>query len=401
MKIGILRETKTPPDERVPLSPKHCLQLQKLYPELDIAVQPSPIRKFADHEYSDLGIKLQEDLNDRDILLGVKEVKIEALIPNKTYLFFSHTFKLQPYNAKLLRAILERKIRLVDYELIKADGHRLIGFGRYAGIVGCYNGFRAFGLKHSLYNLKPAHSCHDRKEMEAELHKVSLPTNAKVVLTGCGRVGHGAREILDLLPIKEVSSSDFLTGTFDQPVFTQLDVEDYNQRSSDGLFDKAEFYKSGKGYESTFMQYAKKADMYVACHYWAGGSPFIFTKADVKDPDWRISVVADISCDVAGPVASTLRASTIASPFYGYHRQTGEETEVTNTESIAVMAVDNLPCELPRDASVDFGNELIDKVLPHLFGDDNEGIIAGASETSLEGILTAPFAYLDEYARNA
>ncbi len=402
MKVGIIREGKTPPDKRVPLSPEQCALVKKQYPNIELVVQPSPIRKFQDDEYRENGIELQEDLSDCDVLFGVKEVPLDMLIPNKTYFFFSHTFKLQPYNAKLLRAILDKKIRLVDYEVIKDEnGKRLIGFGRYAGIVGCYNGIRTYGLKHHLYSLKPAHLCDDRVEMEAELNKVKLPANTKLVLTGFGRVGHGARETLAKLGMREVSKEAFLEETFDEAVFTHLNTEDYNRRKSDGGFDKSEFYRDPSGYESCFMPYASAADMYIPCHYWSEGSPFIFTRSDMKKQEWKISVVADISCDIDGPVASTIRPSTIADPIYGYDPATESEVDFQQTDAIAVMAVDNLPCELPKDASADFGNELIKHVLPALFGDDPTDIIGRASETNLNGELTPKFAYLQEYADSA
>ncbi|MFZ6052902.1 NAD(P)-dependent oxidoreductase [Halocola ammonii] len=402
VKLGIIREGKTPPDKRVPLSPKQCVEVLEKFDNVELVVQPSNIRKYRDEEYQELGLTLQEDLSDCDILLGVKEVPIEMLIPNKTYLFFSHTYKMQPYNAKLLRAILDKKIRLVDYEMIKdKSGKRLIGFGRYAGVVGCYNGLRAFGKKHKIYDLKPAHECEDRKEMEGQLSKVELPKSTKFVLTGFGRVGHGAREILDLISIKEVESKDFLEKEFDQPVFTHLEVNEYNERIADGGFDKKEFYKDPAGYRSTFPRYCHQADMYIPCHYWAEGAPFLFTRQDAKHPDWKVSVVADISCDIDGPVASTLRPSTVADPFYGYDRYEEKETDFMAENAIGVMAVDNLPCELPKDASEDFGKELIKHVLPPLLGEDPDRIIGRASETNLEGELTDEFAYLEPYVASA
>lgn len=404
IKLGILKETKTPPDKRVPLSPAQCAQVQRDYPHVEVVVQPSDIRKFKDAEYTAAGVTLQEELSDCDILMGVKEVKIETFIPGKTYLFFSHTFKLQPYNARLLKAALDNKIRLVDYEVIRAagGGPRLIGFGRYAGVVGCYNGFRTFGLKHGLYELKPAHACEDRLEMEGELAKVQLPDSAKFVLTGWGRVGHGAREIMDLLPIQEVTKEAFLNAEHTGPVFTHLNTEDTFKRTSDGGFDKGEFYRDPSGYETAFLPYAHAADMYVACHYWKEGSPFIFTREDMKDDRWKISVVADVSCDINGPVACTVEPSTIADPMYGYH--IADEKRITDFRTpgtIAVMAVDNLPCELPKDASEDFGTEMIKNVLPHLFGEDAHEVIWKATETTLEGTLTPHFTYLQDYVDNA
>ncbi len=402
MKLGIIREGKTPPDKRVPLSPDQCAELKETYSQLELYVQPSPIRKFTDQDYITAGIELKEDLSECDVLMGVKEVPLDMLIPNKTYFFFSHTFKLQPYNAKLLRAILDKKIRLIDYEVLKNErGHRLIGFGRYAGIVGCYNGFRTFGLKHKLYDLKPAHQCEDRAEMESYLKDIKLPSNFKCVLTGDGRVGTGAMEIITKIGLRSVSREEFVTQEFNEPVYTQLTVEEYNARISDGGFDKKEFYTQAELYKSTFNEVAHAADMYIACHYWGEGAPFIFTREDVKKPDWNISVVADISCDIDGPVASTIKPSTIADPIYGYDPHTESEVDFMAHNAIAVMAVDNLPCELPKDASRDFGRVMIDTIIPCLLGEDPSNVIGRASETNLKGELTEHFSYLQSYADGA
>jgi alanine dehydrogenase len=398
LKIGLIKEGKTPPDKRVPLTPKQCARLVQEYSTIDLVVQKSPIRAFKDEEYIREGIDVVDSLEDCDIIMGVKEVNIPDLIPNKHFFFFSHTLKKQPYNRDLLKAIIDKKIKLTDYEaLTKPNGLRLVGFGRYAGIVGCYNGFRTYGLKHDLYNLKPAHECEDRKEMEGELSKVKLPKDTKIVLTGYGRVGNGAREIMDLLPIKEVMPEEYLNETFDEPVYAHLNVEDYNEREDGEPFDKAAFYKSGEGHISTFPNYLPKTDMYIACHFWKEGSPFIYTRADLKKDDVRLSVVADISCDIDGPVASTLRPSTIADPIYGYDPIAEKEIDFNSKDSIAVMAVDNLPCELPKDASEDFGSELIKHVFPALLDSDPTKIIARASETTKKGELSEYFKYLEDY----
>ena len=398
MKIGVIREGKVPPDKRVALSPRHCERLKSLYPSVEIIVQPSPIRAYKDEEYSVLGFELKEDLSDCDIVIGVKEVNVEDLIPNKKFMFFSHTYKKQPYNRDLLNAILERNIQLIDYEVLKdKKGKRVIGFGRYAGIVGCYNGFLTYGLKHNLYELKAANKCKDRKEVEEELKKVVLPKDAKIVLSGYGRVGHGAREILDLLPIKEVSPSEFLKNDFDQAVYTHLEVEDYYDKKDGGEFDKSEFYSTPEIYKSSFGKYLSRADMYIPCHYWSDKADFIFTREDLKKENVRLSVVADISCDIDGPVACTLRPSKIADPIYGYNPLTESEDDYRKEGVIAVMAVDNLPCELPLDASEDFGNELIKEVIPSLIGEDVDLMIAKGSETTLDGELSEYYAYLTDY----
>lgn len=398
IRLGIAREGKVPPDFRVPLTPKQCKIVELKFPNVEVIVQNSPIRTFGDDLYREEGIRVQEDLSECDIIMGVKEFKTNDLIPNKKYIFFSHTIKKQSYNRALLQDILQKKIQLIDYEVMKNKiGKRLIGFGRYAGIVGCYNGFRTFGLKHNLFELKKACDCINRVELEEELKKVQLPSDTRIVLTGFGRVGFGAREIMNLLPIMEVSPEEFLSQTYQEPVFTHLDVEDYFARKDGGSFVKKEFYEQPTDFKSIFAQFANQADMYVACHYWSNASPLILTASDLKAENTRLSVVADISCDVAGPIAPTLRASTIAEPIYGYDPITEKEVDFMQPRSIAVMAVDNLPCELPKDASEDFGNELIKHIFPALFIEDPDNIIGRASETTLTGELTPYFAYLSDY----
>ena len=398
IKLGIIREGKTPPDKRVPLTPKQCKLVEAKFPQVKVYVQRSNVRAYKDADYEAEGVTLVDNLDDCDIIMGVKEVNVEDLIPNKTYMFFSHTIKKQPYNRNLLRTILERKIQLIDYEVLKnKNGKRVIGFGRYAGVVGAYNGVRAFGLKNGLFELKPANECNNRIELEEQLQGIQLPDNLKIVLTGFGRVGYGAREIMDCLPITEVAPEEFLTKTFNGPVFTHLEVEDYYRRKDGKVFDKQDFYQTPDLYESSFGRYSKVAQMYIACHFWSNKSPFILTKEDLKASDNQIQVVADVSCDVNGPIASTIRASKIADPIYGYHPHSESEVEWENEAAIAVMAVDNLPCELPLDASEDFGNELIKTDFPVLFGDDPDDIIGRASETDKNGNLTPLFTYLTDY----
>ena len=399
MRIGVIREGKTPPDQRVPLTPEHCAEVLARFPYVELVVQRSEVRRIHDAEYEAAGIELADDLSDCDVLFGVKEVPIDQLIPEKTYFFFSHTFKLQPYNAKLLRACIDKRIRLIDYELLKRPGgRRIIGFGRFAGIVGTYNAFRTFGAHHGTYNLPRAIDCEDRAEMESHLAKVQLEPTAKIALTGHGRVGNGAREILEAMKIREVHPVDYLREDFGEPVFTHLDLADYNRRKSDGGFDFDEFCADPLDYESTFMAFARSTDLFIAGHFWAEGSPFLFTREDVRDEDWRISVVADISCDIDGPVASTVEPSTIADPMYGYDPVAEKRVPFGTEGSIGVMAVDNLPCELPRDASADFGTTLVEQIIPLVVEGDAQGILDRASETTLEGALNPPFAYLAEYA---
>jgi alanine dehydrogenase len=396
MKIGIITERKNPPDRRVVLTPKECKRLLKKYPNLDIEVESSDTRFFTDQDYLNAGIKLTNDVSSCDVLLGVKEVPIPYLIPNKKYFFFSHTIKKQPYNRALLRAILDKNIELFDHEVIvKENGQRLVAFGRYAGIVGAYNGFRTFGLKFNLYQLPKAEDLHDQLMLIHELQKLKLP-NIKIVLTGKGRVGNGDKEMLKGMHMKEVSVKEFLTKEFNEPVYVQIDVLDYNKRKDGKILDQNDFFNNPTEYESTFMRFAQVADMYIACHFYGTGAPYIFTREDAKKPQFKIKVVADISCDVDGPVACTLRASTIADPIYGYNPNTEIETDFKDTNAIAVMAVDNLPCELPKDASEGFGDSFAKHVIPAFFNNDQNGVLSRALMTK-DGKLTKRFSYLQDY----
>lgn len=396
MKIGVLKEEKVPADKRVPLTPKQCRLLLNTYPDIEISVKSSAIRCFSDAMYIAEGIDVVDDLNDCDLLIGVKEVPKESLIANKTYLYFSHTIKEQFYNRELLLKMIELNISMVDYEELRnKQGRRLLGFGRYAGIVGAYNGFLTYGLKSGKYNLKEAHNCEDRIEMESEMSKIKL-RNEKIIVTGNGRVGNGIMEIMEKSNVREVSKLEFIQDTFNEAVFVHLNTMDYNVKKDGSITVKQEFYSNPELFKSTFMDYAIHADIFIAGHYYSSGSPFLFTREDAKSPDFNLKVVADVSCDINGPVASTIKPSTIANPIYGYDKQSEQEIDFRNEGSIAVMAVDNLPCELPKDASEDFGNEMLAKIIPSLLISDDEQIIANATICK-DGDLTPNFEYLRNY----
>jgi len=396
MKFALIKERKNPPDRRVVLSPQACKNLKKIFPDFHVKVESSDIRVFTDDEYKAAGIDITNDITDCEVLLGVKEVPMEFLLPNKKYFFFSHTIKKQAYNRNLLKAILDKNIELYDHEVTtNSKGIRIVAFGRYAGIVGAYNGFRTYGLKHDIFQLPKAESLSNQKALIATLNKTALP-NIKIVLTGKGRVSNGAKEMLDGMHIKEVSADDYLNNTYNEPVYTQLDVLDYNERKDGKVLDMFDFFNNPTDYKSRFMRFAKVSDLYLACHFWDSKAPFIFTKEDAKSTDFKIKVIADISCDIDGPVASTLRASTIADPIYGYHPQSEKEVDYTDDKAIAVMAVDNLPTELPNDASIGFGESFANYVIPAFFNGDKDGVLERALMTK-NGELTERYKYLQDY----
>jgi hypothetical protein len=366
---------------------------------VDLTAQRSPVRAFTDEEYLQAGIRVTEDMTDRDLLIAVKEVPVELLMADKSYLFFSHTIKKQPHNRKMLQAIVQRGITLIDHELLTNEkGERVIAFGRWAGVVGAYNAFRAWQATVGGPTLLPAHQCHDRAEMEAHLSTFPIHPDLRIVLTGGGRVGGGVVEVLEHKGLQRVPPGVFLSGSFDRPVFTVVGTEDLYERLDGTPMDKAAFHRDPAGHRARFLPYARKADIYIAGHFWDPRGPKILSRRDLRDPALRLRVIADISCDVGGPIDSTLRSSTISDPLYGYDPETASECTVGHAGSITVMAVDNLPCELPRDASASFGNELLTRVLPHLTGQDAGGMIERATIVRA-GRLTGPYAYLGEYVR--
>lgn len=396
IKFALIKERKNPPDRRVVFSPEKLKEAVQKFPEAKFKVESSDIRIFPDQAYSEAGFEVSDEIFDCDVMLGVKEVPINVLIPDKKYFFFSHTIKQQPYNRDLLRAVLEKNIELYDHEVItKENGMRLIGFGRYAGIVGAYNGFRAMGIKQEIFRLPKVEDMEDMDELRAQLDSITIPP-VKIVLSGSGKVARGAEEILDHLSIKRVSVEEYLNKDFQEPVYCLIDVLDYNKRIDGKVLSKQDFFDNPEKYKSNFNRFSRVSDMFIAGHFYGEGSPVFFTAEDAKAPDFCIRYIADISCDIKGPIASTIRASTIADPVYGYDPKTGKETDFRDKNAIVVMAVDNLPCELPKDASEGFGEMFLKHVLPAFFNNDRDGILQRARMTS-NGQLTERFRYLEEY----
>ncbi len=397
IKIGLVREGKNPPDKRVAFTPLQTEEIEQRFSNVRVIVQESPVRCFKDSEYKSVDIEVAAEVRDCDILMGIKEVQIDSLVPNKTYLFFSHTIKKQPYNRKLLQEVLKRNIRLIDYEALKdRQGNRLVAFGRYAGIVGAYNGLWTYGERYKTFSLRRAFDCFDVNDLKLELRKVKLPP-LKIILTGAGRVGRGSMETLDSAGIRKVNAQDFLTKKFDEPVYAQLSSADYHKRKEGGSFNRDEFHTFPERYESYFVDYTKVADILLAGAYWNPKAPVLFTKEEMAGNDFKIKIIADITCDINGSIPSTKRASTIVDPLYDYDPTTDSVHEAMSADQfITVMAIDNLPCELPRSASEEFGRDLIDRVLPMLIGDDKEEVIERAT-VAKDGKLTSHFQYLTDY----
>ena len=397
--IGIIREGKVPPDARVPLTPEQCAEAQVEFP-VKFLVEPSPIRCFKDEEYTAHGVALSHDLSACDVLLGVKEVPMERLLPGKTYLFFSHTIKKQPYNRPLLQAILAKNIRLIDYEVLTDErGQRLIAFGFYAGVVGAHNGLWAYGKRTGQFSLPRLFESHDYAEVLAVYEKLQLPP-LRIVLTGTGRVATGAAKNLRDMGIQQVDARTFLEKDFPYAVFTQLQAEDYVARRDGATFDKNDFYKNGDVYLSTFAPYYRRADIFINGIFYDRKAPAFFTCSEMQSPDFQIKTIADITCDLMpySSVPCTVRASKIADPVFGFDPATGLEVPPYDNSPVDVMAIDNLPSELPRDASAFFGRQMLGAIFPELLlGKDSPVIRRGM--IAQDGKLTEAFEDLEDYVR--
>jgi hypothetical protein len=396
IRIGLLREGKNPPDSRVALTPAQCKWLQKSFEQVQIVVQPSSNRCFSDLEYQRAGVSMQEDLSDCEYIFGIKEVPIDQLIEQKTYLFFSHTKKLQPYNQALFRDVIKKRIRLIDYECLEhEDGQRIIGFGFFAGVVGAHNGMMAYGKRTKSFNLGRVYKQRSFRELIHSYFGLKIPP-VKIAVTGSGRVAHGILEVMNLMGIHEVEPSDYLKRQYSYPVYTHLKGADLFQNKLTGGYDREEFHAHHERYKTRFKPYAYVTDILMNGIYWEQGMERLFEKEDVSDPRFRIVTIADISDDANGSVPINLGDQSIEDPLYGVDRTTFAKTAPYLPESVDVMAVGNLPNELPRDASRYFGEQLIKYILEDLFKGGSP-LIEKATLTK-EGQLSPYYAYMRSYA---
>jgi Alanine dehydrogenase len=396
VRIGLIKEGKSPADNRVALTPAQCKWISKNMMDVQVIVQSSPTRCFSDREYGMAGITVQDDVNDCDILLGIKEVPVSMLLEGKTYLFFSHTKKKQPYNQALLQSIIKKNITLIDYECLEhEDGQRIIGFGFFAGVVGAHNGMMVYGKRTGTFSLERVYQQRSFRELIHTYFGLKIP-NIKIVITGSGRVAHGILEIMNLMGIHETEADDFLNRSFPYPVYTQLKGADLYEHTKNGTYNRVHFHEYPQEYKSKFLPYTKTADILMNGIYWEENIPRLFEKQDVQDPDFHICVIADITDDKNGSVPINAGDQSIEDPVYGIDRSTLEKTAAFLPGSIDLMAVGNLPNELPRDASRYFGEQLIKYILEDILKDGSK-IIEKATIVK-DGQLTPDYQYLRDYA---
>ena len=399
--IGIVRESRND-ENRTPLVPEHIKKYKESNPNINFIIQPSNSRCFSDEEYELCGAKINENLNECSIIFGVKEIDPNILINNRTYLFFSHTFKInkqqkniEKHKKDLLLSILNKKITLIDYENIRGkNGTRCLGFGRFAGIVGCYNTLNLLLRVLGRQSLASAYKINDYERLVLNLKNLYFP-KTKILVTGDGRVAKGVIELLNQTNIKAVSKKDFLEKKFDQPIFCNLETKDYVTNNSSTNFNLEHFINNPQDYSSSALQYLKETNILISAHYWDPSSPKIFENEDLKDLQ-NLKIVGDITCDINGSVPTTIRSTTIEEPNYWIERYTLKEID-ENNDGIAVMAVDNLPSELPRDSSTEFSEGIINEVLPFLLKEDDGRILNGTITT--DGSFLEKYNYLNDYIR--
>jgi alanine dehydrogenase len=396
--LGLIKEGKVPSDNRVALTPKQCKWLLGQFPDWDILVESSTNRCYKDAEYIREGIKVVEDITAADILLGIKEVPKTQLIPNKTYLFFSHTKKAQSFNQALFHTMMDKQITLIDYECLEhEDGQRLIGFGFFAGIVGAHNGIMAYGNRTKEFTLGRVKDVKDYMELIHTYFGLKLPP-IKIAVTGSGRVAHGILEIMNLMDVQQVEPDEFKTRTYPYPVYVHLKGKDLYKRKDNGSYERNDFHNHPENYECLFKEYLPYTKILMNGVYWEKGIPPLFTLEELKDENSVLTTIADITDDAFGSVPCNLGDASSDDPIYGVQLDSCEKCNPYNYNCVDIMAVGNLPNELPRDASRFFGEQLIKYVLGDLVKGGNP-IIEKATMLN-KGKLTEYYNYLAEYAQH-
>jgi len=394
--IGLIKEGKVPADNRVALTPEQCKLINKSG-KLKVVVQSSPHRCFSDKEYKRAGIEISDDLHNCDVLMGIKEVPVNMLIENKTYLFFSHTKKQQAFNQQLFHAMMDKKITLLDYECLEhEDGQRIIGFGFFAGVVGAHNGMMVYGKRSGSYELGRVFEVKDYRDLIHTYFGLKIP-NIKIAVTGSGRVAHGIVEVMNLMGITEVEPDEYVEKKFSYPVYVQLKGHDLYTHRKLKTYRREHFHEHPGEYRSRFLPYTHCTDILMNGIYWETSMPRLFEKEDIDD-NFKIQVISDITDDSFGSVPINLGDQNIENPVYGVDRKNFEKKAAFLTENIDVIAVSNLPNELPRDASRYFGEQLLKFVLPELIKGGNE--MTERAIMLKEGKLTEHFSYLSDYARH-
>jgi hypothetical protein len=323
-------------------------------------------------------------------------VPAEKLIPDKTYLFFSHTKKMQPNNQGMFRSIIDKKITLIDYECLEhEDGQRMLGFGFFAGVVGAHNGIMAYGRRSGEFHLQRVYVQHSFRQLIHTYFGLKLP-KIKVAITGSGRVAHGLLEVMNLMGLIEVDPDEYLERKFDYPVFTQLKGADLYAHKETGSYNRINFHEHPNQYKCLFKPYASVTDILMNGIYWERAMPRLFEWEDMAEKDFAIQTIADITDDKDGSIPCNLGDNPMEDPVYGVDKISRQKTAPYIHGSVDIMAVGNLPNELPRDASRYFGEQIIKHVLEDLIR-GNSKVIQKATMVE-RGKLTKSYEYLAAYS---
>jgi len=389
--IGIRREDKSQWERRVPLVPADLATLQSDN-DIRFLVQPSPIRVYADEDFAGQGITVQEDLSPADIVFAVKEIPVAQLLPRKVYVYFSHTVKGQDYNMPMLRHLLDSEATLIDYERIADEqNRRLIFFSIHAGYAGMIDSLWCLGRRLAvlgrttpLLEIKQTYEYDSLDEAKAELRRIGKKIAAEglgqhrepliIGIAGYGNVSRGCQEILDCLPVREIAVADLAAtakasvdevGPLIKVVFREEDMVE--PRSSDAQFVLQDYYQHPRNYVGVFERHLPSLDLLANTIYWEEKYPRLVTRKWAranygagKSP--RLQVIGDISCDIEGSIELTLKAPQPDNPCYVYDPETKSVSDGVEGVGPVIMAVDNLPCELPREASQHFSKVLRDMV---------------------------------------
>ena len=395
--IGLIKEGKIPADTRVALSPAQCRWLHK-NTDIKISVQNCETRCFKDAEYIQAGVEIVEDISNCDILMGIKEVPKEQLIPNKTYFFFSHTKKLQPYNQAMFKTMIDKNITMIDYECLEhEDGQRIIGFGFFAGVVGAHNGMLCYGKRTGNFNLERVYKIKDYRQLIHTYFGLKLPP-IKIAVTGSGRVAHGIIEVMNLMDVQEVEPQEYLEQNFSYPVFVHLKGSNLYQHKQDKTYKRTAFHQNPEQYDCLFSNYLQATDILLNGVYWDKNIPRLFEWNDIATSNFNIQTIADITDDYNGSVPCNLGDATIEELVYGVDRNTHQKVAAYSQNAIDIMAVGNLPNELPRDASRFFGEQLIKYVLDDLQKGGSETL--NRATILKEGKLNKGYEYMYDYANS-
>ena len=406
--LSIIREARID-ENRTPLTPNQTQELIKKFPNLRILVQTSKKRCFRDEDYLNAGAEITDDISNADIIFGVKEVDISALIENKTYLFFSHTTKVRNYinrvtqdkaiiyKKELLREVLKKNITLIDYENIRevsGKGYRYLGFGRFAGIVGCYNTLNLYLKLQKEKSLPRAFEINSYGKIKELLGNQNF-NKLRILQTGRGNVAKGSMGVLKHANIKQVSINDYLNKKYNEAVFCNVSTREYVERNDGKDYSVHDFTSNPHEYKSKVKNYLFETDMLITGHYWEPKFPKLFYPNQINEFK-NLKIIGDVTCDINGAVPTTIRSTTIAKPYYSIDINSMKEIDL-GSKGIAVMAVDNLPSELPNEASEEFGDSVISDVLPYLINKD-DGRINRATTASL-GKFGPAYSYLEDFIK--